>query len=1224
MEETTNLMASASASASAMDVDSSFDTSLAKDDMTTEQTITLDPKALISQDITVQGERSLPGTPSNDSTLMPPPLLPNNVSRLHSLGKAPSPRPSKIAASKSTEKPDRPMTIREWRAAARKREAETGVKENKPPQKLPELVPEPPPKPMSPPDLPFQKPRKHKQSRRSQNIGNNPPKRLSNPSTSALVNPLDVLLTPKEKEQFFQGRQRAQEVEQKRVSSEKKSESDDGIDGTPFDDSGLRVIRPCPGIFIVPLNKKRSIFPRPTPTVGAVHSNIERFGRPYVSPIGSRYPSHQPPGAFTGRGINPYQAGLNQNFSSFSQQNPGLNSLNTFDSFNVSGVSTITMGAGAPIQSEDSTPEGAMDVDTHLKSTSSYDDIGNLSSPASGDTNLDLDFACSFTQMLEEEGASPHPVENRASTTKESETSNPVLSSATQPESGNKNPAPIFIMDSSPDTSPIDPASTTPAQNISSNFQHPTSLQTSPSTNEIPGNMGRINTNPMNMNPMGFVEATLSLPYAPGGFSQGYPMPMDMNMNTNVGLPPNILDPLNGNMLGDINPNNPTAFGMPWSVNGNSMTYPNLPGGIGFQPATQGFGIPMPAFPPPSTAEPLPKELFNDNYIGDIPPDLEAFKPQRLHIPWTTFNRDNLKDLKNRVSGKSPLEASIPFPEQWKDKYWSTEDEASRLEMGRAIKRAIMRGGARAGSNVRGFPFTRGAMGRGAPLRGVPMRGVPMRSGVSRGVSVRGVSAGQVTTRAGHRGRAIRGGNTKGGRVLQRAAPGNSTEVQNTPPKNSSPHQQQHQQIPSPSQWSYRPKLTPRSVKKTLIDPTSILLPAPTDDEDDIMMVLDDSDDSSEDSDEDEDDSCDDDSSDDSDDSSDEEDGSLMEFDKKSMQEERREEIQMDSDSSDSDDEDDDSEEGDKEYDKEQDFEDGYDDDSDGPSSEDEELDDDERHRRKDIRDRKMRELNMSIDHLDQYWDEYPFDPEVDDSLWKLVVPFVEEVEKSEEAEAALKEAKKKRIAELSAPQKFIGPAPQLQVQGQKKRISFLDMNGGKPHEDTLPPPPPPPVRQGPRRVSFLDMNKPASSAPETGSNINYVEKLPAVTKSPLAGFAAPTAKKTPAPKRAGAQVAKKTTDNVATPPVTSPQQDSPSSTVKKGRVSWTVLQAQKQKEAEQTASESPDMQGKPQGLPVIPERPPLPIQPSPAASQIEVGKASENQASEVSGMAAMELDDAE
>ncbi|KAF3317374.1 hypothetical protein TWF173_011026 [Orbilia oligospora] len=1291
MEDTADL------TASTMEVSPGSGTGLTESSMTAEKTT---PEALRSRDATVQREKSSLGPQSDDKTLMPPPSLPTNVSRPQSPGGKPSPRPSRVRASKSAEKPNRPMTIREWRAAARKREVEGAVKENKSPQKLPELMPEPPPKPISRPPLPFQKPRKHKQSQRSQNMGNNPPKRPPNNFTSGLLNSVDVLLTPKEKERIALKQKRDQDSEKNRAVSCEKSGRGGGIKGTPSSDDGLRVIRPSPGIFMVPLiNKRRNDFTKVPP--GAVPFNFDKMGMPYASSINTPYPIYQTPGPFTTQNNGCPQAKFDGNIQSFDTQNLGLNSPSppsTTGYFQHNLLATskasdqfysdVIARAGAPIQSKNGSSEAAMDVDTDPEPTSSKenstgasvterksfgsevnigagigDRTSNLSAPASEETayindfgvqppgasrasgvpstmrnkiinsvdrvegikvnsqengvsvDIDVDsefeFAGSFTEMLEGDDISFYPVDHVEDETATKRETKPTPNFTSTPSASKIGPINNSVI------SPMISAGTSPAQNLPLGFKGQVDSQADRSTNNGLGNM-----NPMNMGPVNRLGPGPELIYTPSGFPSGYSTPMNMGLNMRINSDP--LDSFYGHSFGNINPSSPTAPGMPWSFNNNPGAYLNFPNAVGSQPSLQEFGLPRPVLSTSPPTEPLPKDLFHDDYIGEVPPDLEEFKPQRLYIPWTAFNRDNLQDLKNRVARRSSLEAHIPLPNQLKDKHWVTEDDTRQADRRRPFGGNDMKN---TDLNLRGVPFTRDPMIRGGMVRDVPVRGGPMRGGVIEGVPIRGIPTRAVTSR----GRAIRGLNTTGGRVFHETVLSGPVESPNTPFNNSGSLQLEDTHTPSPLQGLYRPKLTPRSFKESPKDPVSIPLPARTGDEDDIRMIFDDpghlfenSDDESDDEDDNEsDDESDDegedesesdgeidsengDSNDDEDtyssddcgaDSSDEEDDFPMEDNKRQKGGDGVIEINSDSSS-------DDDQDGFEEDDEDDYFDDEYDEDSDEFSSEDELSKLRECCKKNGITEDDIKELLLALDDMEA---KYPFEPEVEAGLFKLIEPFLEGAEENTETDVVLEEAKKKKIAELSEPPKFIGPMPQLEIQGQKKRISFLDTNEGKPQKSILRPPPPPPVRQGPRRVSFLDINKPLSPAPGNGGNKNETEKLPMVTKSPLAGFVAPKAKKAPAPRRVNAQAPKSTTGNAATSPVVPSQQLVSSAAPKKGRVSWTVLQAQKQKEAEEAAASPPGVQDKPQPFPKISEQTLLPTQSLPVTNQVEIETASQS-----------------
>ncbi|KAF3180084.1 hypothetical protein TWF751_011648 [Orbilia oligospora] len=1291
MEDTADLMAPA------MDVGSSSGTGLTESSTTAEKTT---PEASRSRDATVQEEKSSLGPQFDDKTLMPPPSLPTNVSRSQSPGNTPPPRPSRVRASQSAEKPNRQMTIREWRAAARKREAEGAVKE-KSPQKLPELMPEPPPKPISPPPLPFQKPRKHKQSQRSQNMGNNPPKRPPNNFTSGFLNSVDALPTPKEKERIALKQNRAQDSEKNRAVSCEKSGWGGDIKGTPSSDNGLRVIRPSPGIFMVLLiNKRRNDFTK-VPQ-GAVPFNFDKMGMSYASSMNTPYPIYQTPGPFTTQNSGFPQAKFAGNSQYFNTQNLGLNSpgppsTTGYFQHNLAATSKasdplnldVIARIGAPIQSKNGSSEVAMDVDTDPEPTSSKEtstgasvterkpfgseiNIGagiggrtsNLSTPASEETayindfgvqppvasqangvpstmgnkiinsmdaaegikvnsqengvsldfdvDSEFDFAGSFTEMLEGD-ISFYPVEDETPTKRETKPTPNFTSTPSASEIGLINKSVI---------SPMISTSTSPAQNLPLGFKGHVDSQADRSTNNGLGNM-----NPVNMGPVNRLGPGPELIYTPGGLPSGYSTPMNINMNmgVNVGISSNPPDSFDGHSFGNVNTNSPTAPGMPWSFNSNPRAYLNFPNAVGSQRSLQEFGLPRPVLSTSPPPEPLPKDIFHDDYIGEVPPDLEEFKPQRLYIPWTAFNQDNLQDLKNRVARRSSLEAHIPLPNQLKDKYWVTKDETRQADRRRTFGGNDMKG---IDLNLRGVPFTRGPIVRGGMVRGVPVRGFPMRGGVIEGVPIRGTPTRAVISM----GRAIRRLNTTGGRVIHETVPSDPVESSNTPFNNSGSRRLEDPQTPSPLQRLYRPKLTPRSVKEPPKNPVSNPLSARTEDGDDITMIFDDPghlfENSNDESDDEDDNESDDESDDEGDDenesdgetdsengagsdddentyssddggadSSDEEDDFPMEESEERGQKGEDGVIEINSDSSSDDDQDGLEDENEDDY-----FDDEYDEDSGEFSSEDDLSKLRERCRRNGITEDDIKELLLALYDMEKYWEEYPFEPEVDAGLFKLIEPFLEGAEEKTETDVVLKEAKKKKIAELSHPPKFIGPMPQLEIQGQKKRISFLDTNEGKPQKNTLPPPPPPPVRQGPRRVSFLDINKPSSPAPGNGSNNNEIEKLPMVTKSPLAGFVAPKAKKTSAPRRVNTQAPK----SAATSPVVPSQQSVSSAAPKKGRVSWTVLQAQKQKEAEEAAASPPGVQDKPQSLPKISEQALLPTQSLPVINQVEIEMASQ------------------
>ncbi|KAK6362628.1 hypothetical protein TWF730_000084 [Orbilia blumenaviensis] len=141
---------------------------------------------------------------------------------------------------------------------------------------------------------------------------------------------------------------------------------------------------------------------------------------------------------------------------------------------------------------------------------------------------------------------------------------------------------------------------------------------------------------------------------------------------------------------------------------------------------------------------------------------------------------------------------------------------------------------------------------------------------------------------------------------------------------------------------------------------------------------------------------------------------------------------------------------------------------------------------------KKGKDDDWAVD-FDAYWEAFPLEPEFEKRMLEIAAPVIKRMEERIAAKEALEAAKKKKIAELSEPPKFIGPAPQLQIDGKNKRVSYLDLNNGKPRKSVLPPPPA--AKPGARRVSLKSTQE---------------GNLPPVVNSPLKGFDLPK----PVPKR--------------------------------------------------------------------------------------------------------------
>ncbi|KAK6357718.1 hypothetical protein TWF718_002027 [Orbilia javanica] len=1025
----------------AMDVDAGSKDDLAKGDTSTDESIHPMPEAA-----TIQESGPSQGAHSKDGSLMPPPPPPKTLPQLNRPIDKPSPKVLRTTSSKNTEKPGRPMTIREWRAAARLKEAAEGaVKENRPPQKLPELMSEPSPTPIPPPPLRsrgvqnssqikknqssqgIQGTREQKSNQSNSSGRNEPTKSSSNPSGKGSMDPSPLVLTPEEREIILKRRRPEEGTKAGGRDGSTQALGNQSGDGgvvrdADSDMSGIRVVRPSPGIFMVPLITKKNTN-TPKATQGVSQPNLgTRMGMPYGGLPGQYGGSTQmgPNGTFLFSGTSQESMGQTAHGAQFNF-NPPTKSSDPSNPFFADP--TVT---GGPTGEQQSSTELVMDIDAD--NSHSQDVVMN----------------------------SPSLV------------------------SKNQVPAPM-----------------------------PTELRDTPPSHQIP---------------------TVS----------------------------------------------------------NSK---------GFQ----------------STA--LPDQFFHDDYIGDVPPELEEFRPQRMYIPWTTYTRDCLRDLKIRTARRSPLEAQIPFPEQWEDRRWANGGA-------RAVRGNFTRGRGGVGLNLRGAPVSRGGRGRGNPRMGPSGVGGPAGRGMGRGVPVMDMGMGANTTVS----MPVRGGYVQGfspgGNVIKGIIAENGTRDPNTLPNKSNPHHSTNIDIQPLHQGPYRPKLTPHSVIKSTIDPKSIPLPAPTEEERRIMTTPDDSDSPPGDSDGDE--------GNDFAMDVDEEDGKQGENKKTNIsynqkisndEEEGAEgRIYDDGDYDDDDDDDDDDSDGDDYGDDggydDDDSDDGYDENSDdedeyGPET----FDDDEQSssyesssddedtskpKKKPLTARDIAAFHMFFKDNDRYWEEFGLEPEFEKQMLEHVRPFWEEEERRSEAQAALEEAKKKKIAELSQPPKFIGPAPQLQVNGQNKRVSFLDVNGGKPHESTLPPTP---VKQGPKRVSFLTLNKSGSASPGNPNEKNTPEKLPAVTKSPLAGFVMPVepqVKKTVGgQKRVSLRVAMKPVTTAVTSPAAAPQQLAPLPVIEEGGASSAVSEAQKQQQDESERTELPSTQNTSQCPSIALEQTPSSAQPSPVASEI-------------------------
>ncbi|KAK6535837.1 hypothetical protein TWF281_000087 [Arthrobotrys megalospora] len=1190
----------------------------------------------LSRGIGTQDDESLPDAPaiSSERKAMPPPPLPKSLRRSQSASDLSSLAPSKMVLSGTTTKP---MTIREWRAAARSKKAaeNSAKKENEAPRVPPKPVQIPQPRP----------------------VERKPQTQAASPPTPGFINPIDALLGPKNKEMLLRAREaRAQMPEvkldpvvagpvpfrvepewykeaTKQVRSGPQGQQMSGQFGSNFNPMAFGPgFYPSTGTYALPgpnaipqqpFNIPNMQFP---PIPGGPGLGFNTMGVQYPGPMNQFQVSYQNFGPFaSGYPAIPHSMS-NQSFQPNTSQWTGTNSSNN------EMVSEIQVSSGA--QSETSDAPGIMDIpsteaqvvpplereelgakmdidmdlDTHpitgppqsseitekisteseINTDTGRNSTDNLPAPSlrttisnkeggvamapkdatvsgvetttvkdgennpritSQDSNDNLNFPSStgLSVLLGEtpraatgeRGSSPtiqiEPVAAAISSTGEFGPTNKIIYNASEVPTG-AIPEPVQ-----------------PAQNMTPGPEIPPPLWAG-------GNMS------MNMNPMGFN----GLPFGPtngvGGFQQPAPMPMDMDTNM-MPANPTISPP---NTTKDASADSPTPR-FPWNYNDNLMApipFPNnrqtTPQRYSMQPNTSPSYIPWagppehiapgrrfplpiqprkpdtPSPPPPSRPPVIPgledyTPPDSTTFIGYTPPELAEFEPEELVLPWTVFYSSKIVDMRNQVMGVSPLEAKIPFPDQWQERRWITGEEAGRImrgenPRGRAMRGRMMRGGRGVGRS------TRGGRGGAMSTREAPSSSGTPSPGISSGTTIKRNNLGTIT---------LEGRMDSEEGKYTRDASGSPSK----PPQGREPSQPKIIGSDSEPEVSYRPKLVPQSILNRPADPASIPLPGPTEEEYDIIMA---------------------DGSDDSDESENspyhiflsstnvakdpprELDGEVEEMLNKY--------IEIGSSSENSEDE-----EGDSKHHQHGDS-DGED--SDELSSEDDDDDSSEEESQK--KPGKAKQIPFDFD---AYWKENPLEPEFEARMLEHSQPFIDKCIAEHEANAAAEEARKQKIAELCAPPKFIGPAPQLQVKGQNKRVSYVDTNGGKPAESA---PLPPPVKQAPKRVSFLDVNagKSPAAIPSTEKNDKEVRPLPTVTKSPLAGFGpkrAPQAKKSP--KKSQTKPPKEVAGNIAMPPPPPPPQNAITSpTVKKGRVSILELQAKKQKQLE-TMGASPAIQ---------------------------------------------------